>query len=157
MVEAFASCSVCRSLSLRKTGDDLGCKESRIDHDIFCFARMYIDTVNDKVGTCRVKILVGNLTFIITVYRVGIFGFKIIQVKQIRTCTDLFIRGKTNPDITVWSSFRDQLFQSGHDFSNARLVICAEKCCSVGGDQRATSERLKCRKIRYFKIGVTSF
>ena len=157
VIETFASFGMCRSLCLRKAGDDLCCKKSRIDHNVLGFTRMDIDTVDDKVRACSVKVLVSNFAFVITVNCVSKVCFKIVKIKEIRTCTDFFVRGKAYPYITVRCTLGNDLFQSSHDLCNTCFIVSTEKRGSVGRDKCASGQRFQSREIRYLKIGVTSF
>ena len=70
---------------------------------------MHVDALYGKFSACGIKVFIGHLALVITVHGVGKIGFKIVQIKQIRTLSDLFIRGKSNPDIAVRSALCDNL------------------------------------------------
>ena len=89
----------------------------------------------DPHTTCGIKIFVSHFAFVIAVHRVCIICLKDSKVKQIRTCTDFFVRRKPDPDIPVWCTFCNQFFHGCHDFSNTCLVISAQKCGTVCRDQ----------------------
>ena len=71
---------------------------------------MHIDALYGKLSACGIEVLIGHLALVITIHGVGKIGPEIIQVKQIRTISDLLIRGKSNPDIAVRCVLSNNLF-----------------------------------------------
>lgn len=93
-------CLVLRDLRLYFTGN--GCC---IDHNVFCFSRMYVHSMDHKFSTCRVEIFISYFALISAIYRICKICFEIIQIKQFRPTSDFFIRRKSYPDISVRDSF----------------------------------------------------
>ena len=109
MVKALSALSCGRSLVCRQSCGNLAANQSSIDHNVLCLARMHVDALYGKFSACGIKVFIGHLALVITVHGVGKICLEIVQIKQIRTLSDLFIRGKSNPDIAVRSALCDNL------------------------------------------------
>ena len=78
MKKSFSALSVSGRLLRGEMRLDLACDNRCVDHNVFGFARMDIDTLDGKLGIRSIKIIVGHLPLVIAVQRVGELGLKIV-------------------------------------------------------------------------------
>ena len=113
-------------------------------------------------GACGIEVFVRDFAFVAAIDGVSVFRFEIIQVQAVGTASDFFVRRKADPDITVAGKVFvaatfgvavcfGELFHGGHDFGDARFVVCAEERRAVGRDERAALEPLERREIIDFE------
>ena len=96
---------------------------------------MHVESFDHKISLTSIEVLVLDLTFGITVQCVSIVCTKLFYVEVRSTGTDLFIRCKSDADLSMRKSFFDDLFCHGKNLCDSRLVICPKKCGSVSCDQ----------------------
>ena len=62
---------------------------------------MYVLAVDGKLCRCSIEVLVSNFAFIITIDGVTVVSLADIEVEMIGTTSDLFIRSKADPEVSM--------------------------------------------------------
>ena len=135
MIKSLSALCMLRCLVLRDFGLYLTGNGCCIDHNVFCFSRMYVHSMDHKFSTCRVEIFISYFALISAIYRICKICFEIIQIKQFRPTSDFFIRRKSYPDISVRDSFFLDFLYCLHNRCYSCLVIRTQQRCSIGCDQ----------------------
>src|SRR5690606_36524899 len=94
---------------------------------------VYTTSLYSHNGFRSVEILKLQLSDLASIHGVGPLGPEFRHIEFMRPSSDLFIRGKTDPDLPVFY-FRvlQQIFHGSHDLSYPGLVISAKKGGAVG-------------------------
>ena len=111
--KALASFGVFGCFCFRQKTLDLASNSGCVYHDVLCGTRMDIYALDLKRSSGGVKVFIGDLAFVIAVNRVSIICLEIIKIKKIRSASDFFVRGETDPDVAVWNVLTDDLFHCG--------------------------------------------
>ena len=98
-----------------------------------------------------VEVFIIEAAKLAAVERVGEIAAKALDIKLIRACADLLVRGECNMDFAVGKVVFDDIFRSLHNLGYTGLVVCAEQGGAVGDDKCFTLEFLENREI--FNIG----
>ena len=120
-----------------------------VDHHILGGAGMHTDAMDSHHRRGRVKVLVFNLSRVSPVHRVGVGSTKMFHIEQVRALPHFLVRGKADAQFAVGPVLHDDALQHGHDLRDARLVIGAQQCGPVGGDEGLPLHLLQKREIRH--------
>src|SRR5205823_14008446 len=106
------------------------------------YRRVTITTANAHERLVGGKGLRFDLSLSHSVERVADDGADLFRMSMIDAVADLLVAGEDNADRPVWNLWvLQQVRRRLHDDGHAGLVVGAEKCRPVGGDQRLADAR----------------
>ena len=96
-----------------------------------------------------VEILIFQFAGIAAIHRVGIVCAEFLHVELHDSSADFLVWSEADLDFAVFE-FRmsDNIFNSVHYFSHARLVVCPQQCGAVRGYELLTHELQQLREFR---------
>ena len=100
--------------------------------------RTWMDIAPQKINFCpgRAESFILEFPKGTAIHRIGKVHIKIFHIKLVSPDTDLLIRTKANPNLTVLDVWvLNQVLDSGHDFSNAGFIVRTKESCSICRDE----------------------
>ena len=157
--KAFVPFRIFGLLFYRQHSVQLARDPQRIDHDIFCRARMDVFPLDFDFSACGVKVFVLQLTDFSAVDGIRKIRSEFFYIEEVCTSADFLVGGKADFNRTVLHlRVVAEIFNHSHDDGDARFIIRAQKRGAVSGDNVFADKLVEERKFLYRqRIGFVQF
>ena len=157
--EAFIPFRIFGLLFYRQHSVQLAGNSQRIDHDIFCRARMDVLPLNFDFSACSVKVFVLQLADFSAVDGIRKIRTEFYYIEEVCTSADFLIGGKADFNRTMLHlRVVAEVFNHPHDDGDARFIIRTQKRGAVSGDNVFADKFVEERKFLYRqRIGLVQF
>ena len=127
MEETLVAGGVLRTLVHRKECVEFHSDEDRVQHLAFGIARVDVAALNLYCCSCRIEVLVFELSYCASVHCICILSSEFRNIKLNYTSSDFLVRSEADLDFAVFElRMIDDILDCIHDFCDAGLVVSSE-------------------------------
>ena len=110
--------------------------QRRVNHRILGRTGVHAQAIEMQLRRTGVERLVSDFALFAAIQRVGAVRAELGHVEMVNARADFLIRGEGDAEFAVRGVGGEDVFQRGHNFRDAGLVVRAEQGGAVRGDER---------------------